>query len=57
MDVDSLPQFPLAPPLPPVPDLYNIPKAELETLIAEVVREEGFLKLVSRQNTTLLKGR
>ena len=30
-----------------VPPLYDLPRAELESLVAQVVREEGFLQLVS----------
>ena len=32
---------------PRVPALYDLSRAELETLVGEVVREEGFVKLVS----------
>jgi hypothetical protein len=46
MDVDALPHAPLTLPLPNFPDLYKIPKEELEVLIGEIVREDGFVKLV-----------
>ena len=35
---------------PKVPSLYELSRAELETLVGEVVREEGFVKLVSPTN-------
>ncbi|EKM60635.1 uncharacterized protein PHACADRAFT_167950 [Phanerochaete carnosa HHB-10118-sp] len=47
MDVDPLPQICPLPPLPKSSELCDIPKPELEALIAEVVREEGFVRLVS----------
>ena len=46
MDVDALPHAPLTLPLPNFPDLYKIPKEELEVLIGEIVREGGFVGLV-----------
>ncbi|GJE92082.1 hypothetical protein PsYK624_082350 [Phanerochaete sordida] len=45
MNVDLPTPFVL-PPLPGSLALYDIPKADLEAVIAEVVREEGFVKLL-----------